>query len=66
MANGKLPVRLERFHLGTRRRELIRTIAPCAVGVIAMVNPVVAADPNVYAYALVRQLSQLFLIQGAR
>jgi len=67
VANGTLPIRLERFRLDTRRRELIRTIAPTnPVGVTGLFYPVVAADPNVYAYMLDQQLSRLFLIQGAR
>ena len=62
-----MPLRFERFHLDTRRRELLRTITPPSpVGVNSLFFPVVAADPNVYAYAVNQQLSRLFLIQGAK
>ena len=60
-------MRLERFRIDTRRRELIRTIAPASpVGVNGLFNVAIAGDPNVYAYGLFQQLSRLFLIQGAR
>jgi len=67
ITNGTLRVRLERFHLDPRRRELFRTITPAnPVGVTSQFGVVVAADPNVYAYTVDQQLSRLFLIQGAR
>jgi serine/threonine protein kinase/Tol biopolymer transport system component len=67
LATVTTPVRLERFRLDTRQRELLRTIAPGSpVGVNGLFSLVVADDPNVYAYGLFRQLSRLFLIQGAK
>ena len=58
---------MERFHFGTRTRDLIRMHAPAnPVGVEFLDHPVFAADTSVYAYGIYRRLSSLFLIQGAK
>jgi hypothetical protein len=61
-------MKVERVRVDTGRRELVRTITPPnAEGATAVYGFVAAADDlNVYAYAVDRQLSRLFLIQGGR
>lgn len=59
--------RLERFDIASRRRESVRLLAPPDMtGALRTANIAVADDVNVYAYSVDRQLSTLFLIQGAR
>jgi serine/threonine protein kinase/Tol biopolymer transport system component len=66
VAHGTLPARIERVFLDTGRRELIRVIGLANMpGAMGISNIIVADDPNVYAYAINRQLSQLFILQGA-
>ena len=67
LSQGVLPARIERFDLATRHREVIRVIAPADLSGVTRVDYLaVADDPDVYAYAVRRQLSRLFLLQGAR
>lgn len=59
--------RLERFDIASGRREFIRLLAPPDMtGALRTANVAVADDVNVYAHSVDRQLSTLFLIQGAR
>ena len=58
---------LARVELATGTREVLRTLRPAnPVGTVNIRSLVVAADPNVYAYQVGRQLSRIFLIRGAR
>ena len=67
VSHGLLPARVEQFDLATGRRTLIRVIEPInPAGAVRVVWITVANDPDVYAYTVRQQLSQLFLIQGAR
>ena len=67
VSHGLLPARVEQFDLATGRRTLIRVIEPMnPAGAVRVVWITVANDPDVYAYTVRQQLSQLFLIQGAR
>ena len=62
----QLSGRVERVFLDTGRRELVQAIAAPQGGLTNVGVVVLADDPNVYAYALNRRLSRLFLVQGAR
>ena len=58
---------LARVELATGTREVLRTLRPAnPVGTVNIRSLVVAADPNVYAYQVGRQLSRIFLIRGAQ
>ena len=64
---GRIPARLDRVDPATGRRELIRTLLPNeGSGATSVGGVVVGDDPSVYAYDVSYQLSQLFLVQGAR
>ena len=66
VAHGLLPVRVERVDVESGRRNLIRIITPEPTGTLAAVGLTIANDPNAYAYFTWKQLSHLFLIQGAQ
>ncbi len=58
---------LVRVDLVNGRRELLREIHPSdTAGMVAMHQLTLGGDPTVYAYAINRQLSRMFLIRGAR
>jgi dipeptidyl aminopeptidase/acylaminoacyl peptidase len=64
---GQVPVRIERFHIDTGQRELIRTLTPPnPVGANAITPVVVGENPDAYAYSISEQMSRLFLVTGAR
>jgi eukaryotic-like serine/threonine-protein kinase len=67
VARGVVAATIERFDLVTGRRTPLRTLEPeSTVGGARVVFVAVARDPDVYAYAVRRQLSRLFLVSGAR
>jgi hypothetical protein len=56
-----------RLDLGTGKRELVTTLAPSDfAGVTAIINVRMTADGKFYAYSFSRELSDLFLVEGAR
>jgi serine/threonine protein kinase/Tol biopolymer transport system component len=58
---------LARVDLATGKRDVLRTLKAANVaGTVRVRSLVVAADPNVYAYGVNRQLSRMFLIRGAQ
>ncbi len=64
---GLVPVRVERVHIETGQRDLIRTLTPPnPVGANSLFPVVVGKHPDAYAYSISQQLSRLFLVTGAR
>lgn len=56
---------LYRLDLETGKRQLIATLAPSdSAGVTAVVNVRMTADGKFYAYSFLRELSDLFLVEG--
>jgi eukaryotic-like serine/threonine-protein kinase len=56
-----------RLDLATGKRELIATLAPSdPAGVTAVLNVRMTADGKNYAYSFLRELSDLFLVEGVR
>lgn len=54
-----------RLDLETGKRELVTTLAPSdSAGVTAVVNVRMTADGKFYAYSFLRELSDLFLVEG--
>jgi hypothetical protein len=58
---------LARVDVATGKRDSLRILkAGSAAGTTRVRSLVVADDPDVYAYEVARQLSRMFLIQGAQ
>jgi Tol biopolymer transport system component len=56
-----------RLNLATGKRDVIGTIAVTdAAGVTAIVNVRMTPDSRTYVYSYVRELSDLFLVEGVR
>jgi hypothetical protein len=56
-----------RLDLTTGKRELVTTVAPGdPAGVTSVLNVRMTADGKTYAYSFLREMSDLFLIEGAR
>jgi hypothetical protein len=65
--DDKTSAPLYQLELATGTRELITTLAPSDVaGVTTIVNVHMTADGKTYAYSFSRELSDLFLVDGAR
>jgi hypothetical protein len=63
---GEVPVRISRIDLATGRREPWRELVPADAAGITSLRPIVAADGETYAYTFIRELSELYLLKGAR
>jgi Tol biopolymer transport system component len=58
-------LRIDRLDLGTGERLILREIRPSdPAGVLATSTPVVTPDGERYAYTLMRQLTDLFVVEG--
>jgi Tol biopolymer transport system component len=56
-----------RLDLVTGKRELVTTLAPGdSAGVTSVLNVRMTADGKTYAYSFLREMSDLFLVEGAR
>jgi hypothetical protein len=56
-----------RLDLATGKRELVNTLAPSdSAGVTSVLNVRMTADGKTYAYSFLREMSDLFLVEGAR
>jgi len=65
--DDKIAAPVYRLDLNTGKRDLVATLAPSDVaGVTAIVNVRMTADGKSYAYSFSRELSDLFLVEGAR
>jgi len=63
----ELPAKVYRLDVSTGRRELWRELMPSdPAGVTFISPPRVAADGESYAYAYVRTLSDLYLVEGLK
>ena len=63
----EVPSRVERFTLATGRRDLMMVLgAENRTGLTRVAEVSMADDPRVYAYSAHRQLSSLFVVDGAR
>jgi len=63
----ELPAKVYRLDLATGRKELWRELMPFdAAGVRAISPPLVTPDGKSYAYAYVRTLSDLYLVEGLK
>jgi len=62
-----VPFRFERLDLASRRRELVREVAPTdRTGVLNSWGAALSEDATSYAYCYQRMTSQLFVVEGAR
>jgi eukaryotic-like serine/threonine-protein kinase len=65
--DSKTSAPVYRLDLTTGNRELIATLAPSdPAGVTAVLNVRMTADGKTYAYSFLRELSDLFLVEGVR
>lgn len=56
-----------RLDLATGKRDLVNTLAPSdAAGVTSVLNVRMTADGKTYAYSFLREMSDLFLVEGVR
>src|SRR6266542_539240 len=63
----ELPAKVYRLDVATGRKELLRELMPFdAAGVRAISPPLVTPDGKSYAYAYIRTLSDLYLVEGAK
>jgi Tol biopolymer transport system component/tRNA A-37 threonylcarbamoyl transferase component Bud32 len=63
----EIPSRVERFTLATGRRDLMMMLgAENRIGLTRVAWVTMADDPRVYAYSCSRELSSLFVVDGAR
>jgi serine/threonine protein kinase/Tol biopolymer transport system component len=63
----EVPSRVERFTLATGRRDLMMVVgAENRTGLTRVTWVSMADDPRVYAYSCYRELSSLFVVDGAR
>ncbi len=63
----KTSAALYQLDLNTGKRELIKTLAPSDLaGVTAILNVRMTPDGKSYAYSFLRELSDLFLVEGVR
>jgi Tol biopolymer transport system component len=63
----EVPSRVERFTLATARRDFMMMLgAENRTGLTRVAWVSMADDPRVYAYSCYRQLSSLFVVEGAR
>jgi Tol biopolymer transport system component len=63
----EVPSRVERFTLATGRRDLVMVVgSENRIGLTRVTWVSMADDPRVYAYSCYRQLSSLFVVDGAR
>jgi Tol biopolymer transport system component len=64
---GLVPARIDRLDITTGRAERWRDLAPADMtGLISLGMPRITPDGRSYAYSVARQLSDLFLVDGAR
>ena len=65
--DDKIAAPVYRLDLNTGKRDLVATLAPSdSAGVTAIVSVRTTADAKAYAYSFSRELSDLFLVEGAR
>ncbi len=65
--DDKTSAQVYRLDLATGKRELVMTLAPSdPAGVTAVLNVRMTADGKSYAYSFERELSDLFIVEGAR
>ena len=65
--DDKTSAPLYRLDLATGKRELLATLAPSdAAGVTAVVNVRMTPDGKFYAYSFLRELSDLYLVEGVK
>lgn len=62
----ELPVTIWRVHLETGRREAWRALRPADPAGVNRLAPLVSRDGRSYAYTYVRELSDLYLVDGLR
>jgi Tol biopolymer transport system component len=64
---GSRAIQVFRLHLDTRRRELLHELAPAdPTGVSLVPSLSVSTDGKSYAYSFIRNLSELYLIEGLK
>lgn len=67
VAQGNLPIQIFRLDLASGRRELLKELAPSdPTGLLFTELPRLSADGKSYAYAYLRELDDLFLMEHAR
>lgn len=65
--DDKISAPAYRLDLTTGKRELLMTLVPAdAAGVTAIVNVRMTADGKAYGYSYLRELSDLFLVEGVK
>ena len=63
----ELPAKVYRLEVATGRKELWRELMPSdAAGVFNIAPPLVTPDGKAYAYAYIRTLSDLYLVEGLK
>ncbi len=64
---SEVPAQVERFDLQTGRREPMEKLAPAdSAGLLGIFSVSLADDPSVYAYNYWKEISHLFVVEGAR
>jgi dipeptidyl aminopeptidase/acylaminoacyl peptidase len=66
LSRGEMPMRIERLTLSTGRREFWKEIAPADRSGVAGVTVKLTPDGKSYAYWYLRELSDLFVVEGLR
>jgi Tol biopolymer transport system component len=62
-----LPARVYRIDLQTGERKLWREFAPASpAGVVGTIDPAITPDGTAWAYAVLRNINDLFLVEGLR
>jgi eukaryotic-like serine/threonine-protein kinase len=65
--NPDMTTSVYRVELATRKRSLFRTLAPAdRAGIVSLNDVRLGADGRSYAYSYVRQLGELYLVEGLR
>ena len=65
--HGEVPCTVYRLELATRRKEVWKVLAPADLTGVPNIGRVqITPDARAYAYGHVRQLSELFLVQGLK
>jgi Tol biopolymer transport system component len=63
----KISALVYRLDLATGKRELVTTLAPGdSAGVTSVLNVRMTADGKTYAYSFLKEMSDLFLVEGVR
>jgi hypothetical protein len=67
MRGSELPTRVERLDLATGHRELVRTLRPADASGVTDVGAIrMTPDAKAYAYSFVRNLADLYVVEGLK